>query len=113
MIRIVSREILAATAAEEWKRIHIDGGIERGGVDVNDVHRRLVALGKNPHPKEVEDVIGARDFTTLGSCMHCDRRRKRLVEIEFGVGAMCEQVRLCEACLDEAKSLFTQSQLQP
>jgi hypothetical protein len=107
MIRLVSRQILADTAAERWKAYYVDTGRPRGeGVDTEEIHRRLVSLGPSPHPKEVEEIIGDQDFTLLGVCLHCHKKRKELVEIEFGVGELCDQVRLCKDCLIEAVEKF-------
>lgn len=94
-----TRKMLAATAAERWRRQYPPSTFFDG--DREETYDRLIGLGSAPSPEDVDRVIGNDTWTrdTCTSCGDCD------------VGAWTEvggedYVTLCDACLEEAARLI-------
>lgn len=105
-MRLVTPEILATTAAERWKYGFCTGRA-RGdwySEDARKIHEKLVALGPNPSPSDVDNVIGNSSWTR----QYCNEPQCESVAfVEVGQVPDYESATaaLCIACLYKAAAL--------
>jgi hypothetical protein len=63
-MELFTRNILARTAAERWRRQYPDDKAR---------HPKLKALGENPLPDDVDRIIGNKSWTEVAQCNECKR----------------------------------------
>ena len=71
---VVSRKMIVKDIAEKWKNQNYLGKkwrILNGGINSKDLYKKLVDLGENPNPDDVDMIIGNKGWTSLvcGDCM--------------------------------------------
>ncbi|MCP4475433.1 MAG: hypothetical protein GY821_12875 [Gammaproteobacteria bacterium] len=110
-MKLVTREILAADAADRWsaQKVRV-GSILRISYDRQEavsiskknkeVLEKLRALGDNPDPDDVDKVLGSSSWTRVGLCDECGKEVKELVQI--GQEQDCD---ICKPCLLVAYNL--------
>lgn len=99
-MQLRTRRLLAARAAERWQQQYaqrIKLGIPLAdGTSAGDVLKRLLALGTNPTPAAVNEVIGNDSWTDL-ECNECDRKQQSVV--------MFGDIAVCESCIADALNI--------
>lgn len=97
-MRLITRTGLAKGAAKKWKHSFHD---QYGGhwlkPKYEETYDRLVALGDNPRPDDVERIIGGLSWMDL-MCFTCDRDVEAVVVVMEDDGSGCE-ARVCLNCL--------------
>lgn len=103
MMKIITPKVLARGVAEKWKRIHSLAGSWHIYPSKEYDYHRLVALGPDPDPKDIERIIGHAGWTRV-HCDECDQS----VEVAMMFWDVVEDdeesvpIRLCRGCLGKA-----------
>lgn len=63
-MELLTRNILARTAAERWRRQYPDDKAKQPA---------LVALGDRPNPDDVNRIVGNKSWTEVPTCGECRR----------------------------------------
>jgi len=101
----MTRRDQAATAAKRWAEQYPRGQVIFSGSDTDAILQRLIALGDQPDPDDVDAVIGNRSWTELPRCIECrGRSMPAILEIGDPPGDDSNTAWLCEACLAEGLS---------
>lgn len=107
----ITRKTKAADTAARWK-YQYETAVETPGdpastSDPKAKYQRLVTLGLNPDPDDVDEIIGNPSWTEVDPCDECGVE----LDILIGIGAGCESVALCKSCLNLAVELCEKSTL--
>lgn len=101
---VLTPAYIASRVAEQWRdqfytsRKNVWYSQER-----RDQYDRLVALGPNPQPTQVEAIIQSRAWTMVPTCSECGDPEPPFVIM---VGVLEEdQVYLCPGCIREIANL--------
>ncbi len=78
------------------------------GTDKEEVHKKLVALGDNPSPDEVDAAIGNDSWTSPGSCDECGSEDSPIVHLGQEPDYESNTAWVCEACLIDSLGLIRQ-----
>lgn len=98
MAVILDRKRIASKVSEGWKNQYFN--LEKGewNIELKDdcekIYKKLVKLGENPEPEDVDKVIGNNDWTVV-FCMECGSVSEKVVV--FGKGK--HPVTVCFTCL--------------
>jgi hypothetical protein len=115
-MRIVTRALLAASAAEQWLREYpapLQVGDEARDAAHTAIYPALVALGPTPNPDAVDTVIGNNSWTAT-ECEECHAHGVPVVRLgRFGVYKPEYQVAsgICLTCLQTAVALLKAAQV--
>jgi len=91
-----TRHTLAKTTAERWEHQY------RG--DRRETYNKLLALGSNPDPDEVDKIIGNKSWTRCG-CEVC------FTDADIvGVASNYVHIWVCKSCLESALGMFKAKQ---
>lgn len=111
--KVVTRFELAKLAATRWKRqyekywmgetdaINKDVRLSDLCVDTLNKHAKLQALGAEPTPEAVDQIIGNHSWTTV-VCAECDHAVDAAVQFSLA-GA---NTTICLTCLERAVELL-------
>lgn len=114
---LISRESLAAGAAERWREQYEDywtserpslgvGLRGRAVINSRDTYERLVALGPTPTPDDVDRVIG-NSWTTPPKCdACCGRTMSPIVRVGDEPDYDSHTAHLCLDCATAAVAAF-------
>ena len=94
---ILTRNEITAKVAERWQNQYrkSDGTWINNFSNKREIYKKLVALGNNPNPEDVDRIIGNTSWTVL-KCEEC----KQLCDI---IAVMGEHTQLCFKCLEKAR----------
>lgn len=100
---ITTRVGLAREAAAHWRRVYFDKnrGAWRLGDDKRVIHEKLLALGSDPTPDDVDRVIGNGSWTEC-ECDECEKKCDAIANVGDGSGGEYRSGRVCLDCLREA-----------
>lgn len=99
-MRIISRTGNAAKAAAHWRATYASGVHGQDKLAILDM---LDALGSNPDPDTVDEVIGNTSWT----CCYCDECRaacEQVIEVGQEPDYESATAKLCKACVIKAAS---------
>lgn len=101
-MRLITRGYKAIGVAEHWKQTYNDrNGNWRYGDNKRVTYEKLAALGPEPHPDDVDKIIGNTSWTAC----HCDECRDS-VEYVVMVGQEPDYdsatAHLCRDCIEKA-----------
>ena len=100
-MKILTVQELANTAKDSWKRQYFYNGFWKHGNDKKTVYENLVALGENPTPSPINEVIGNNCWTRLG-CSVCDKE----VDTVVVFSSYDSSFYLCKKCLNKSTRLI-------
>jgi hypothetical protein len=87
-MRIITRQTLANNVAQKWKEQYYSEMTKKwikspyfGGSEI--IYKKLLSLGKNPNPDNVDEVIGNGSWTKVHGCCECGKSDLPLV-VEIG-----------------------------
>ena len=100
-MKILTVQELANTAKDSWKRQYFYNGFWKHGNDKKTVYENLVALGENPTPSQINEVIGNNCWTRLG-CSVCDKE----VDTVVVFSSYDSSFYLCKKCLNKSTRLI-------
>lgn len=103
----ITKETLAAEAAKSWKLVcHT---VQYGWISKwnEDVYNKLLKLGANPNPDDVDTAIGSDYYTRIPYCTACGVWNKTSV-VEFG--EYSDTAHLCEECAERVYRMFRPKQ---
>lgn len=100
---LATRKANAKTAAERWRAQYFGGGKWRYEDRMRGIWERLVALGDNPNPDDVERIIGNTSWTEC-KCDQCGERKESVVMVGEPLDYDSRTASLCVSCLDEARA---------
>lgn len=98
---LLSRKENAAGVAARWFKAY---GIRKSGRDKDAIYEKLLVLGPEPNPDDVDSVIGNKLWTTTGTCCGCDEQ-PALVQVGHELDYDSSTAWLCKQCLKEACEL--------
>lgn len=103
---LITRHNLAAQAANRWWLAYLSPVWHRpvSNIGAVGVHEKLLALGHNPTPEQVDAVMPNKSWTRL-TCSACGEECERVVDIDVTAGEYSTQI--CEACVKKMAALFT------
>lgn len=93
-MRVISRKGEAATAAKRWSDTYSSG---KYGDDKLLILDKLEALGPNPHPDDVDAVIGNKSWTNC-YCDECQTAYEQVIEVGQEPTYDSSTARLCKDC---------------
>ena len=103
---LITKQQLANIAKDRWRAQYYENGewyTYRG--DKREItYNNLVALGDNPPPEDVNEVIGNNSWTNI-TCSECKESVDSVVELGE-VGYDTEYVYACKDCLIKALELI-------
>lgn len=101
-ILILTTHKLAAQASARWLRQYkIHGGYNwksPAGKSGEEVYNQLLALGPNPDPLQVNEIIGNDSWTRL-TCCQCDNSVDAVIVFNDGDDNTCN---VCIDCIKES-----------
>lgn len=89
--------------ADRWREQYLhrtNGWGNTASGPAKDIHEKLCALGQNPTPEQVADVVGNKSWSYL-SCSGCNEYIKRAVQFSDSWSEDC--ILLCDSCVEAAK----------
>lgn len=99
-MKLFTRFTMASEAAARWAEQY--GGRRKSTAAI---HRKLQALGPNPHPDDVDKAIGFSGWTTPPYCNECGASGVPTVQLgdepDYDSSTAC----ICGACLLKALQL--------
>lgn len=105
-MKIHTRQTLANTAAERWKkRLLIDGRWRSGNCFPSapeDTYAKLITLGTAPCPDMVDKIMGSPYWTNPQPCQECEKIKPLIVELGDELEGDCETLFICADCLQKA-----------
>lgn len=96
-MRVVDSHEKAACAADDWFDRYANMGKWGQWANSEEIYKKLRALGENPEPQKVNEIIGNTSWTTE-SCDVCGRRATRWLAIKTDSGV----TNVCERCFEVA-----------
>lgn len=98
---LITKQQLASVAKDLWNEQY---SCRSSGGDKEVIYNNLVALGDNPSPEDVNEVIGNSSWTNI-ICSACGESVDSAVELgEEGYDT--DHVYACKECLTKALGLF-------
>jgi len=105
-----SRKTLATQAAARWRNTYfVRNGEEWGNTkngNTHPVYIKLLKLGKNPNPDDVDEVIGNESWTRL-TCDNCNKEINEGVWIGEHLDYESRTTMACVKCLQEGINTIT------
>lgn len=105
-MKLITRQVMANNVAKGWSGQYFSqkkGWLKGPIKDPKEVYDRLVELGDNPNPDDVDKVIGNGTWTSVPRCDECLQRTEAVVR--FGADPDEYLVSVCFDCLTKAVSL--------
>lgn len=105
-MRLITSEDKAHRVARRWKEAYYYNDnkwmVANDGTSFHPktIYNKLMALGENPNPKDVDACIGNSSWTET-ICSECKKYTDRAVKID----SYDEEVYLCLDCLGSAQKL--------
>lgn len=109
--KIVTRQDLAKTVAENWKRAYYNSttGQWSYGIDIKaKIYDQLVALGDTPNPDDVDKIIHNDSWTML-YCHICGEKTDKVISFTMHDDYDCTQTKICLSCFNEGVNLFSKT----
>lgn len=104
-MRLITKQHLANIAKDRWRAQYYQNSEWYSyGSDKEVKYNNLVALGDNPSPNDVNEVIGNISWTNI-TCSECKESVDSVVELGE-VGYDTEYGYACKDCLTKALGLF-------
>jgi len=98
-MELVTRQTRARKAAERWKIQYLSGE--------NDVrYNKLLSLGDNPNPDDVDSIIGTTSWTSVPQCNECGAHTDMVIMIGEELGHDSYTAHVCCRCLVRALALI-------
>jgi hypothetical protein len=97
-MRLITRQSLASQAADSWAEQYKNWGF---GEDKINIAHQLRALGENPSPEDVDNVIGNNSWTRT-KCHECGAENIDVVEVGEELGYESHTANICRPCLKSA-----------
>ena len=109
VVRMITRQSLANVAAERWAAQYSDG---RYGPDKLVTLEGLRALGADPNPNDVDDLIGNKSWTRT-TCGECGVENRDVAQIGDEPDYESLTAYVCLDCLHKAVLMFEAPQTAP
>jgi hypothetical protein len=106
-MKLITRWTLAKEVRRKWNKQYPKPEYKS---QFDDVRKALKALGPNPNPYDVDQIIGNNSWTEVGFCDECNEEVESLIEI--GTDSLRRHansespVRICNECLLKAMQLI-------
>lgn len=101
---LLTKQHLVNTVDDRWKKQYYrDASWDYYGEDKIETYDKLVNLGKNKNPEDVDKIIGNSSWTRL-ICNHC----KKYVDAVCIIGADEIYFHVCEDCVNIAVEQFNE-----
>ena len=107
-MKLINRQTLTNEAAKRWKEQYCSNGEWYASrcLPREETYAKLLALGTNPNPNDVDGLIGDSSWTDVKSCNECDQQVDELVEIGEPSDYESSTAYVCKKCLLEALEMF-------
>ena len=102
-MKLITRQSMANEAHAEL--------IKRYPECAETIGKKLLALGENPSPDAVDAVIGNSSWTMTPRCDECGSEEVPVVQVGEEPDYESNTAILCESCLTQAVSLFTNKEI--
>ncbi len=100
-MNILIRQQLAHQTPSRWKRAYVDRLGDWVSNDKKGIYDRLIALGKNPIPEQVDEIIGNSSWTRL-VCHECKASVGKVIILGEPGDYESATVHLCWSCIKKA-----------
>ena len=101
---LLTKQHLANIADYRWKeQYYRDDSWSYYGEDKVETYEKLVNLGKNKNPEDVDKIIGNSSWTRL-ICHNCNKD----VDAVFAFGIGHNSLHICEDCVNIAVEQFNE-----
>ena len=101
---LLTKQHLVNTVDERWKKQYYrDASWDYYGEDKIEKYEKLVNLGNNKNPEDVDKIIGNSSWTRL-ICNHCNK----YVDAVFVFGIGHNSFHICEDCVSIAVEQFNE-----
>lgn len=104
-MKLITRKGLAKCAADRWKTCYYKQNEWKYGEDKEQTYYKLVTLGDNPSPEEVNDVIRNATWTDL-RCDECDTHVEEVMRVGDEPDYESATAHICKPCLVKALGEF-------
>ena len=98
-MELVTRQTKANTAAERWKDQYRSRKYDQ-------IYNKLVSLGKNPKPDDVDTIIGNTSWTGVHQCDECGSDSYTVVMVGEEPDYESNTAYMCKECIVRALALF-------
>ena len=109
-MKLITRQMKADTAARDWFHTYAhtsyweEGRFAVSGLTKEETHIKLVALGANPNPDDVDAVIGNKSWTDC-RCDDCGKYVDAVVQLGQEPDYDSATANICFPCLKKAVKL--------
>ena len=102
-MKLITPESLAATARQRWEKQYEHGDY----YFVASVRAKLLSLGDNPTPSQVNEAIGNNSWTRPPSCSECGVEAGTVMELGQEPDYESNTAWLCIGCVSKAFTVIT------
>lgn len=112
-MKIITRKLLAKRAANRWYMQYCNRGVwdsrmlERSKETKEDIYNKLLSLGDDPNPDDIDKVIGNHSWTWV-YCNECDERVEGVVQLGEEPDYESNTANVCFGCLNKASMLVNE-----
>lgn len=110
-MKLITRQMKADTVAQKWFRTYAHTSYWKegryligNGLTKEETHAKLVDLGTNPNPDDVDAVIGNRSWTYC-TCDDCGKSVQAVVQLGQELDYESATANICFHCLKKAVKL--------
>lgn len=97
-MKLITRQLLANEAARKWLKQY---DFEKWP-DKKNTYQRLLMLGDNPNPDEVDGIIGNGSWTRRPKCSECGKYDVDIVCVGEELDYESLTAYICADCAEEA-----------
>jgi len=101
-MELITRQSLANGIVKRWKKQYPNNAY---GDDKLVIRNKLMALGSNPNPDDIDEVIGNKSWTRVPDCDECGATVDAVVEVGETPDYESSTANICKGCLFKALSL--------
>lgn len=102
-MELITKQWKTNEVAKEWKNRYYSTytGEWRYGSDKEEIYNKLVALGFNPNPDEVNEIIGNNGWTEV-KCQVCGSQVEAVMKFEKMDDYNYMSINICKSCIEKA-----------
>lgn len=104
-MKLITTKEEASKASVNWKNTYFRNGVWSCGADKEATYHKLIALGNNPTPDEVNYVIGDISWTAT-FCNECGKSVDEAVQLGQEPDYDSATASICKTCLISALELM-------
>jgi len=104
-MKIITRSSRAAEIVTRWELVYKGKGRWRAGGKT--IYEKLLALGDNPNPDDVDEIIGNASWTEVGCCNECGNQTPTaIVELGETLSYDSSTAYICLECIAKLNKML-------